>query len=486
MKRNHQNARKTFRSAIAGMFLLSLFATPAIVQAQHFQMTPMNSAPRYSPPPQVPSRPAPALSRPEASESMPAARQSRTTSEESRPTSRMNNTYEPPQNEVPKPSEPTRSAAKAPPVSKVVRSQPSQKARRTREKMYSIRVAPNGTAGNRNAQSARVVETRFPDGTRLVSTGRNQGFVEHPIASRPGYVARTFVAGGRHFVQVYRKSAFHGFVYYSFVPAVSYRPLFYQWAVNPWPAPIYFSWSWNDAPWFGYFGAYFTPAPLYTNSALWLTDYLLAQDLRLAYESQGQSGDLSSSASADDTVPLSPEVKQVIATEVEQELAAEESAVAGGDASQDLLQTPSADTVPAALNPTERVFVVSTSLDILSAGRVCSLTPGDIILRTSDTIAADGTIAVTILSSKAGDCAINSASAIDISTLQEMYNQFRAQIGSGLGFLASNKGKQGLPKGPSAGGSPVTQKWAKADGKAQAEVMQQEDVGYADGGLQNP
>jgi hypothetical protein len=199
MKRHHQNARKTFRTAIAGMFLLFLFATPALVRAQHFQMTPMNSAPRYSPPPQAPSRPTPAVSRSEPSESMPAARQT----EESRPTTGMNNSYELPRNEVPKPNGPSPSAAKTPTAGKAVRSQPLQNAKETnsriREKVYSSRAAANGTADYRKAQSARVVETRFPDGTRLVSTGRNQGFVEHPIASRPGYVARTFVAGGRHY-----------------------------------------------------------------------------------------------------------------------------------------------------------------------------------------------------------------------------------------------------------------------------------------------
>jgi hypothetical protein len=274
---------------------------------------------------------------------------------------------------------------------------------------------------------------------------------------------------------------------------VYYRPLFYQWVFNPWPAPIYFAWGWNGAPWFGYYGAYFTPAPMYATSALWLTDYLLAQDLQLAYANQQQSTELTPPP-ADQTVALSPEVKQAIAVEVEQQLAAEQTAAAG-DPTQDPSLTGSSEAAPPALDPTQRIFVVSTNLDIQSQGQTCALTPGDIILRTADTIGADGTVGMSVLSSKSGDCAINSASAIDVATLQEMHNQFREQIDSGLNFLASNEGKGGVPKGPGAGRHSVTQGWAKADGKAESMLMNQEQDAdqaeaeaqqLADGGLQNP
>jgi hypothetical protein len=35
----------------------------------------------------------------------------------------------------------------------------------------------------------------------------------------------------------------------------------------------------------------------------------------------------------------------------------------------------------------------------------------------------DGTVGTTVLSSKPGDCAINSKTAIDVPTLQEMHNE---------------------------------------------------------------
>jgi len=268
---------------------------------------------------------------------------------------------------------------------------------------------------------------------------------------------------------VYRQSSFQGFAYDVYVPAVYYRPIFYQWAYNPWAEPIYFPWGWNTAPWYGAYGGYLTPSPIYSISALWLTDYLLAQDLEAAYENQQQSVDPASSATAGQPVPLTPEVKQAIAVEVEQQIASEQAAAAAGNRPQ----TTSTNATPPALDPTQRVFVVSTNIEARIGDQACALTPGDVILRTSDTISADGKVGVNILSSKRGDCPINSISALDLSALQEMHNEFRAQIDSGLGFLAANEGKNGLPKGPSAGPSAVTQGWATPDGSAESELMKQ-------------
>jgi len=308
--------------------------------------------------------------------------------------------------------------------------------------------------------------------------GQNRGYVEHSIAARPGYVARTYVIAGRSYVRVYRERSIQGFGYYSFVPAVYYRPLFYQWAYNPWSAPLSFSWGWNGSPWFGYYSAYFTPASSYATPALWLTDYLLAENLKLAYENQQQSGEPSSSGPGDQTVAISLEVKQLIAEEVRLQLAAEQAA-AGGDPSNDAPKPDSKEELPSALDPTQRVFVVSADLDVQSVGgQVCALTPGDIILRMADTIGVDGKVGVSILSSKPGDCAVNASSAIDVSTLQEMHNQFREQMDSGLGLLADNRGKIGLPSGPNPAPRSVSQGSAKADASAGSALMKQQQDAY--------
>jgi hypothetical protein len=64
------------------------------------------------------------------------------------------------------------------------------------------------------------------------------------------------------------------------------------------------------------------------------------------------------------------------------------------------------------------------------------------------------------MSSKAGDCPAEFLTRIDVATLQDMQNDFKNQIASGMATLASNSGK-GLPTGPAANPRP------SADGQAQ-------------------
>jgi hypothetical protein len=503
MKRIYQNATKTITDKMAGILLLSLLATPPLVHAQHNRFQ-INSP--------APSRPAPAIERPEPRESRPEPRESRPEPRESRPEPRESRPAQAESRHVADEPRPTPKAhSPEPPTTRPavntnksvqrqtepassgsLRAMSSTSNNDARAKVTSVQDPARRVTVSAGPHNVRMAESRRADGTRLVTAGRSRGFVEHPIANRPGYVARTYVANGRSYVQVYRAYSFHGFAYYRFVPAVYYRPLFYQWVFNPWPAPIYFAWGWNVAPWYGYYGFYFTPAPIYPTPALWLTDYVLAENLRQAYENQQQNGELPPPPPEGQAVALSPEVKQAIAEEVRQQLVAEQAAAAAGDATKDSSPLGSAEAVPPALNPTQRIFVVSTNLNVQVGGQVCALTPGDIILHTADTIGVDGKVGVSVLSSKPGDCAINASSAIDVVTLQEMHNQFRAQIDSGLSILAANQGKGGLPKGPDAKPHSATKDWAKADGKAESELrQQQQDVDQAetqqlaDGGLQN-
>ena len=442
------------------------------------------------------SKPAARVNNPEPSMTRPGANTNRPTHRDSAPTSNMSRPVPSSASNGPNTamhsgggtpreitaaphsigSAPTRlSPATTPQANRIVPIHNGGQARiDTRGRVTSLRDPARGITVNHGPHNVRVIESRRPDGTRMVAIGHGRGFVERPLAARPGYVARTYVVGGRPYVRVYHQSSFHGYVYHRYVPAVYYRPVFYQWAYNPWPAPIYFSWGWHRDPWYGYYGAYFTPAPVYTSPNLWLTDYLLAENLRLAYENQQQSGELPPTAQADQTVALSPEIKQVIAEEVKQQLAAEQAA-AENDSTQDPSQAAASEEPPPALDRTQRVFVVSATLLLPGpGGQMCELTPGDVILRTADAIEADGTVAVNILSSKPGDCPINSSSTIEFATLQEMHNQFREQIDSGLTVLAANQGKGGLPKGPSHSTRPVTRGWAKADDKAESVLLEQQ------------
>ena len=484
MKCNHQNTTKTITNKMTGILLLSLLTTPAIVRAQHNRFQISSPAP-------APSRPAPAIERPEPRENRPVQHESRPVAEEPRPTPRAHTPEPPPSRPAVNTNKPAQRETE--PASSMNRRATSSTSNiEARPRVASAQDPARRITASPGAHNVRVTESRRADGTRLVTAGRSRGYIEHPIAARPGYVARTYVAGGRSFVRVYRAYSFHGFAYYRFVPAVYYSPVFYQWVFNPWPAPIYFAWGWNAAPWYGYYGFYFTPAPIYPTPALWLTDYLLAENLKQAYENQQQSGELPPSMPEGQAVALSPEVKQAIAEEVRQQLVAEQAVAAGG-ATKDPSQTGSAEAAPPALDPTQRIFVVSTNVSVQSVGgQVCALTPGDIILRTADTVGVDGKVGVSVLSSKPGDCAINASSTVDVAMLQEMHNQFREQIDSGLSILAANQGKGGLPKGPGAKPHSATKDWAKADGKAESELQRQrqdadqaETQQLADSGLQN-
>jgi len=309
---------------------------------------------------------------------------------------------------------------------------------------------------NRGPGGRRMVETGRP-GARVVSYGPHRGFVERTV--RPGYISRTYVVGGRSYARVYREYGYRGVRYYRYVPAVYYGPRFYSWAVTPWGAPVRYAWGGGfAAPWFGFYGGYFTPYPMYASPDLWLTDYLVAENLRLAYENQqaayaGQAPP--PQPNAQQTAALTPEMKALIADEVRQQLAAEKADAMQPASSNAQQPASDGEQLPPVLN--QRFFVVSSNLDITTAaGQACSLTPGDVIQRKEKDLTADGGLAVEVVSSKPGDCAADSVATVQLADLQEMHNQFREQIDSGLKMLAANQAK-GLPNGPATGARPVAE-----------------------------
>ena len=114
------------------------------------------------------------------------------------------------------------------------------------------------------------------------------GVVEHPVKSR--YLSRTYVQGGHViYARVYRQNTFqrfgHAFSYESLVPAVAFGTAYYAWAARPWSTPVSYRWRWEAEPWHAAFGGDFTPYPNYMSLDEWLTDYVIAQSLRNAYES---------------------------------------------------------------------------------------------------------------------------------------------------------------------------------------------------------
>ena len=325
---------------------------------------------------------------------------------------------------------------------------------------------------NRGPHGERSVESVRRDGVRVVSSGR-QGFVERPL--RSGYVARTYVHGGRTDARVYRSYTYGRYRYASYVPGTYYRPSFYDWASNLWAAPAVFTWGWGRASWF--FGNYFGAATVYPSAAWWLTDFLLAEDLKLAYEMQSEGageGQGEPSPAANNSMTLSPEIKKMIAEEVGRVLAADEAAAAQ-TAPLEATSASVSDAPPPVLGEKVKVFVVSTGLNLNmdSEGQSCALTPGDILKRTSRNLTADGQVPVGVLVSKDGDCPAGFVTALDLGVLQDMHNTFREQIEAGLVKLAGNEGKSGLPGGPAADPRPVAEGQAPAAADAKDLLAQQ-------------
>jgi hypothetical protein len=309
-------------------------------------------------------------------------------------------------------------------------------------------------------------------GARVVSYGPHRGFVERTV--RPGYISRTHVVGGRSYAHVYREYRYHGLVYYHYVPAFYYGPGFYTWAVTPWGAPVPYAWGGGIvAPWFGFYAGYFTPYPVYGSPDLWLTDYLVAENLRLAYESQQAEDDGQTPPSAQNAqsaaATLSGETKALIADEVRQQLAAEKAAAA----SPNQPAAPTSEQAPSALDPAVRVFVVSSAIDVAAGSQECSLTPGDIVTRIDDTPDVNQNVSALVTASKKTDCPTGEKVAVSVQDLQEMHNQFRVQLDSGLKTLAENQAR-GLPKGPATGARPVAEGTTDPVPDAEAQITTQE------------
>ncbi len=105
----------------------------------------------------------------------------------------------------------------------------------------------------------------------------------------------------------------------------------------------------------------------------------------------------------------------------------------------------SLEEVPAALDPKQKIFIVGSNLDLVSDAGECAVTPGDVLLRTGSAPDENNKVSVSVVSSKKGDCPVDTTSDVEVTELQEMHNQFREKMDTGLKSLAENSGKNGLP-----------------------------------------
>ncbi len=325
----------------------------------------------------------------------------------------------------------------------------------------------------------RVVTTR-PDGTRVVSErGGRAGYVEHSYSYQGRtYVQRTYVYNNVVYGRYYAPYYYRGVYVNYYAPAYYYPPAFYGWAYNPWAAPVAYSWGWAGNPWYGYYGYYFTPYPVYANASLWLTDYMISATLAAAYQAQANAAAAAQAQAAADAAALTPQVKDLIAAEVQRQIALENAEAQGG---ANGAPDPASSSVQRMLSDnTAHVFVAGSNIDVVdTGGSECALSEGDALQLSLPVQTNDTAVNLIVLASKGGpECRRGSMVAVNVTDLQDMQNHMRETIDQGMGEMQKKQGQGGLPSEPvSAQGAPVKANFVSTapppDPNAATEISQQ-------------
>jgi hypothetical protein len=189
---------------------------------------------------------------------------------------------------------------------------------------------------------------------------------------------------------------------------------------------------------------------VYPSAAFWLTDYMMANSLQAAYQANADAQ--AQTPPPDGAAPVSPEVKQLIADEVRNQIAIENtearaatSATGEPDPASSSIQRLLTDGRP-------HVFVAGSDLDVVDAGgNECALSEGDAIQLTGP-VAPDAAAAnLTVLAAKGGkECPKGDSVSVQLADLQEMQNHMRETIDQGMQELQQKQGQGGLPAAPVA------------------------------------
>ena len=373
---------------------------------------------------------------------------------------------------------------------------------------------------HRFSSGQRVLESTkaMPGGGtfRAVRYGRGlNGVVEHPMKS--GYSSRTYVQGGRVlYARVYRQHTYQrfgqAFAYQSLVPAIGFSTAYYAWAARPWSTPVNYHWQWDREPWHRAYGNDFTPYSNYNSLDEWLTDYVVSQNLRNAYDSwQAENAPATQQPakqfppappaegprpyweSQDDRRPYweeEPAENDPAAAEKDQSAkpktsrkpegsprspkstgsqaaaaAADSPPVLSGQVKAELnaqikrqlaeRQAPAATSqtqdLPDSLKPGHTLFRVNTPLDVPSkvSGQLCSLRANDYIERTGD-LDQNGMVPVKVKVGGATDCAIGLATQVAFNDLESMESEQQQALTDALVAASKNMGSgHALPQAPS-------------------------------------
>ena len=333
----------------------------------------------------------------------------------------------------------------------------------------AVRTRPGGRVADvHDAKRGMDVHHGLAGGHR-VSMERHDGSRVYSERGRRGYVGRgynyhghdferrSYFYHGHSYDRFYRGYGYRGLMLNVYAPGFYFRPAFYGWAYNPWAAPIAFGWGWGAAtPWVGFYGGYFHPYAVYPSAAFWLTDYMISQDLAAAYAAHQDGAEQAAAPPEGGQPVLTPEVKQMIADEVRNQLALE-NAEAGQNAQQQDVDPGSSGIARLLSDGRPHVFVAGGNLDVTDAsGQECAVSDGD-TLQLREPPPSDATAAnLVVLSSKGNpECQIQLTVSIQLTDLQEMQNHMRETIDQGLQDLQAKQGTGGLPAAPPSAAGPA-------------------------------
>jgi hypothetical protein len=378
-------------------------------------------------------------------------------------------------------------ASGAPPKGSTVRSTPKGDQVRMRPggKPGDVHVAGRNMDIHHDLHGGRSVRVERADHSRIVAE-RGRGYVQHPYGWHGHeFGHRTYWDHGRRYDRFYGRYPYHGVYLEMYSPVAYYPPAFYGWAYNPWVAPIAYApaaWGWVGAPWYGVYGAaWFTPFPVYASASLWLTDYMISSTLAAAYAANAAANAQAQAALAADAAPLTPDVKNLIAQEVQRQIAVENAE--SSQQAQAAGPNPAVSGVQRMLSDNQsHIFVAGAALDVVDAnGAECGISDGDVLQLTPTPLPDDATAAtLVVMTTKGGvECKKGAAVTVNISDLQDMQNHMREAIDTGMGELKDKQGKGGLPALPaSASAAPVKAQFAMdappPDDTAQQQIQAQQ------------
>jgi len=338
--------------------------------------------------------------------------------------------------------------------------------------VMDVRNPSNGMVIHHAIDGTRRVMVQKPDRSRAYIPARGIPYVQHPFTFRGQQLDhRTFVVQGQLFHNVYRPYSYGGTNLDVYATSRYFEPKFYQWASSRLGTPTNFTWTYTTTatPWYGHYQGFFKPDSSYQTPALWLTDYMLAATLYVAYATKAQASDPPPTSAA----PVTPQVKQMLADEVGRQV--KQEAAEAADNAQNREPQPGAGSVVQELSDHQsHVFVVSYDLDLVDpSGRRCAMSEGDVVQITSTPKPDSGTVDAVVLASKGGtECGRAAQVQLALNDVQEMQNHMRETIDQGMATTKAAKESQSVTPAFAAA-------VPAADPSASKEIEQQTEIAAA-------